>query len=334
MMMFLSYLRAMWNALLLHAGRTPIRLTGFTLTILVLLGIASFLYFPPASFPRGALIEVPEDASFGEIAVLLEEKNVVSSSFVLRVFARLSGNDREVDAGTYLFETPQTVFAILARLSQGDHGLPLVRVTFPEGMSTREMGIVLSKTLAGFNETEWAGATKDLEGYLFPDTYNFFKDAPVEELIVRMQENFEERTKKLQEEAVTRAIRFEDMVTMASLIEKEANTEESRHIVSGILWSRIEAGVALQVDAVFPYIRGNPDHIPNGDDPELESPYNTYLNRGLPPGPITNPGLDALDAALHPTETDYFYYLTGTDGVMYYAEDFEGHKRNVELHLD
>jgi len=333
-MLSLTLLRAIWNALLLHAGRTPIRLLTCTLAFVMFFSVAGYLFFPPAHFPKGALIDVPESASFGEIALLLEENNIVSSSFALRVIARLLGNDREVDAGRYLFETPQNMFAILTRLSSGEHGLPLVRATFPEGASVREMGSILKKTLAGFDEVAWVTATKDLEGYLFPDTYNFYKDGDMQEIISRMRENFDTRTKELQAEAADKGMSFDDVVIMASLIEKEANTEEDRHMVSGILWSRIEAGVALQVDAVFPYIRGNPDHIPHGDDPELESLYNTYLYRGLPPGPITNPGLDTLDAALRPTETDYFYYLTGNDGKMYYAEDFEGHKRNRVLHLD
>lgn len=333
-MMFSSYLRAMWNALLLHAGRTPLRLTACVFALVVFFSAVGYLFFPPASFPKGALIEIPEDASFSEIAVLLEENNIVSSSFILRVCARLSGNDREVNAGKYLFETPQNVFAILARLSEGDHGLPLVRATFPEGISVREMGTILKKTLAGFDEDAWITATKELEGYLFPDTYNFYKDGDMQEIISSMRENFDIRTKELRTEAEARGLNFKDIVIMASLIEKEANTEKDRHIVAGILWSRIEADVALQVDAVFPYIRENPDHIPNGDDPEFPSPYNTYLNRGLPPGPIANPGLEALDAALNPTETDYFYYLTGDDGNMYYAETFEEHKNNVAKHLD
>ena len=121
---------------------------------------------------------------------------------------------------------------------------------------------------------------------------------------------------------------------MASLIEKEADTAEDRRIVSGILWNRIDADMPLQVDAVFGYILDRSGYAPTGSDLEIDSPYNTYENRGLPPGPIANPGLDALTAALHPAATEYFYYLTGRDGLMYYAETFEEHKRNRELYLD
>lgn len=332
--MSLPSISAIRSALLIYAGRVPLRLTAYVAATLLILFLVSYFFLAPLGFPKGALIEVPEDASFGEVALLLEERDIVSSSFWLRVFARLSGSDREIHAGRYLFEHPQNVFSVLGRLARGDHGLPSVRVTFPEGTSVQEMGTHLAGILAGFDETVWNEQTTAYEGYLFPDTYDFYKDATIEEVVKRMRDNFDERTKDFQAEIGEKGLELDDVITMASLIEKEANTEEGRHIVSGILRSRIEVGVALQVDAVFPYIRGNPDHVPNGDDPELESPYNTYLNKGLPPGPITNPGLDAIDAALHPTETDYFYYLTGNDGEMYYAESFEEHKENREKYLD
>lgn len=326
--------RAMKDVLHMHVGRAPLRIRAGAL--IALLGISFVIYFllPPTNFPKGILVEIPKNASFGEVADLLEAQNVVTSSFLLRVGARITGSDKEIDAGKYLFEEGVTLPTVLGRLSRGDHGLPVVRVTFPEGTSVREMGSILKNSLAGFDEHAWVATTESMEGYLFPDTYTFYKDGDMQEIITRMRENFDTRTKELQEEAKSLGMSFSDVVTMASLIEKEANTEVDRHIVSGILWSRIEEGVALQVDAVFPYIRENPDHIPNGDDPEVESPYNTYLNRGLPPGPITNPGLDALDSALHPKDTEYFYYLTGRDGKMYYAESFEGHKRNREQYLD
>lgn len=329
-----AYLSAVRDALHLYVGRVPRRLLAYGVLLGIGVYLLSIFLIPSFGFPRGALIEIPEDASFGETAIMLEQENVITSAFWMRVVARLTGSDRDMDAGRYLFEAPQNLVGILLRLSNGEHGLPSVRVTLPEGLSNREMGIILSGTIAGFNESEWLSKTKELEGYLFPDTYSFYKDASVDEIIVRMRENFDERTEELRLEAEGMGVSFNDLVIMASIIEKEANTEEDRHIVSGILWSRIEEGVALQVDAVFPYIRENPDHIPNGDDPELDSPYNTYLNRGLPPGAIANPGLEALDSAIHPTATDYFYYLTGNDGKMYYAESFEGHKRNREQYLD
>jgi UPF0755 protein len=330
----LLLIRFAFDAAAFHVARQPRKYGIVALVLVGLFLLIAFVSVPPSGFPKGALIIVPEDASFGEVAELLESKGIVSSALALRVMARLTGSDTSINAGRYLFEEPQCMTRVLSRLARGEHGIPSVRITFPEGASMQEMGSLLAATLAGFDERAWDEQTKGLEGYLFPDTYDFYKDATVEEVVARMQENFANRTKELQAEAAEKGIDFDEIVIMASLIEKEANTEEDRHIVSGILWSRIEEDVALQVDATFGYIRGIPGYEPTGDDPEIESPYNTYLNRGLPPGPITNPGLDALDAALHPTETDYFYYLTGKDGKMYYAKSFEEHKRNREQYLD
>lgn len=297
--------------------------------------IAAFLFLiPPGGFPKNTIVHVEEGQSFASLAFSLEKDGIVRSAFALRVLARLTSTDDTANAGRYLFEKPVGSVWVLYRLATGDHGIPTVRVTFPEGTSVREMGTILEKHIADIDLTAWQSMAAMNEGYLFPDTYNFYKDATIEEIIERMRENFDRRTSVLQEQASARGVSFHDIVTMASLIEKEANTDDDRHIVSGILWSRIEEGVALQVDAVFPYIRQNPDHVPNGDDPELVSPYNTYLHRGLPPGPIANPGLEALDSALHPAATEYFYYLTGNDGTMYYAESFEGHKKNREQYLD
>lgn len=333
-MMSVPPLGAIKEALGMCVGRVPRLFFGALVGCILLIFFVSTFFCAPFGFPKGALIEIPEDASFGEAALMLEGKGIVGSSFWLRALARITGTDREIHAGRYLFETPQGLVPVLMRLANGDHGLPSVRVTFPEGTSVREMGTILREHIAGFDEGAWNARARSEEGYLFPDTYDFYKDATFEEIMTRMRENFDMRTKDLRAQAEAMQVPFEDIITMASIIEKEANTEADRHIVSGILWSRIEEGVALQVDAVFPYILNDPDHIPHGDDTDLDSPYNTYQNRGLPPGPITNPGLDAIDAAVHPKATDYFYYLTGKDGVMYYAATFEEHKRNRERFLD
>ena len=115
---------------------------------------------------------------------------------------------------------------------------------------------------------------------------------------------------------------------MASILEKEARKLETRKVIAGILWKRIEIGMPLQVDAVFGYIHATSTYSPTFEDLEVDSPYNTYTNRGLPPGPIGNPGLESIRAALEPTKTPYLYYLTGKDGFMYYAKTFDQHVAN------
>jgi UPF0755 protein len=123
------------------------------------------------------------------------------------------------------------------------------------------------------------------------------------------------------------------LVIMASLLEREAKTLADKRMVAGILWNRIKIGMPLQVDAVFGYIHDRATYSPSFDDLHVDSPYNTYLNKGLPPGPIDNPGLDSIIAAATPTKTSDLYYLTGSDGQMHYAKTFEQHKQNRALYL-
>jgi UPF0755 protein len=127
---------------------------------------------------------------------------------------------------------------------------------------------------------------------------------------------------------------LKDSIIMASILENEARTTESRKIIAGILWKRLYLGMPLQVDSTFSYINGKNTYDLTLDDLKINSPYNTYLYKGLPPGPISNPGLDAINDAIYPTKTPYLYFLSSKSGDMYYAKTFEEHKRNKELYLN
>jgi UPF0755 protein len=149
------------------------------------------------------------------------------------------------------------------------------------------------------------------------------------EIVERMRENFDARVTGL----ALGGRSLSDTVTMASLLEKEARSDEHRRLVAGVLYNRLVKNMPLQVDAVFGYIFNRDTYSPSPTDLKVDSPYNTYTHRGLPPGPINNPGIAALTAAANPTETNYLYYLTGKDGTMYYATTYEGHKLNLQNYL-
>jgi UPF0755 protein len=148
-----------------------------------------------------------------------------------------------------------------------------------------------------------------------------------------MRENFDTKISALSANITASRHTISDSIIMASLIEKEARTTGNRKIVSGILWSRLALGMPLQVDAVFGYIFNRDTYSPSFADLKVDSPYNTYVHAGLPPGPINNPGLDAILAALHPTKTNYLYYLTDKNGVMRYATTFAEHQANQRKYL-
>jgi len=174
-----------------------------------------------------------------------------------------------------------------------------------------------------------------LEGYLFPDTYKIFNNASVEDIIRKMLDNFGRKfSDDLAAETKRRGLTVYEILTMASILEKEVKTEEDMEIVSGIFWDRIKGGQALQSCATLAYILGQNKDRYTTDDTKTESPYNTYLYRGLPPGPISNPGLNAIRAAIYPASTDYNYFLTDPKtGKTIFSRTYEEHLKNKIKYL-
>lgn len=328
-----------FDALYMHAVRK--RLEYGCALAAIALALAAVLFVPAFGFPKGAVLEVPADASFRETASRLKEQGIIGSELLFRALARVTSADRDTRSGRYLFEHPQGMAVVLWRLSAGDYGIPAVRVTFPEGITARDMALILGEKLPALDTDAFLRLATPYEGYLFPDTYHFYADATPEGIIERMRSRFDEVWSEVrsgaqgyyEDGAPTPLEPKERIVIMASILEKETKPGEDRNIVSGILWDRIAYGMPLQVDAVFGYIKGIDTYHPSGEDLEIDSPYNTYLHRDLPPGPIGNPGRDALESAHYPQLTRYSYYLTGNDGRMHYAETFEEHKANKERYL-
>lgn len=340
-MYLISVIRSALAAFRVHVARKQV-----FYRVLAALGIIAFialflLLSPPADFPRGAALTVPEHANLGAVSAELEARGLIRSAFLFKAVGRVMRADTRIKAGEYRFDEPQGMTHILYRLEAGISGLPTYRVTFPEGITVREMTEILDETVPGFDASAFRALAEPSEGYLFPDTYLLEEGTTPEELIERMRGRFDEVWEEVHGEAEAR---YEDgslapmepqhrIVIMASILEKETKPGVDRNIVSGILWDRIAYGMPLQVDAVFGYIKGIDTFHPSGKDLELDSPYNTYRYRDLPPGPIGNPGRDALESAFWPRLSNYTYYLFGNDGQMHYAETFEEHKANKERYL-
>lgn len=287
----------------------------------------------PRSFPKHTLVSVPEGASFTEVASLLKNSRIISSAYVLRLLVESVGGAENVRAGDYLFEKPEGALAVAYRLTHGEYRLEQVKVVFPEGITVTKMADILSENLPNFDTQKFLSLAYTKEGYLFPDTYFFFVNTKPEDVVATLSEKTESVLVEYADAIASSTRSREEIVTMASIIEEEARGVEDQHIVSGILWKRFDVGMALQVDATFAYTLGKESHELTNTDLESDSPYNTYTRTGLPPTPISNPGRSALEAALSPTTTPYWYYLTGSDGITYFAETFEDHKKNKERHL-
>lgn len=285
----------------------------------------------PLSFPKGDIITVPEGSGLQSISKLLEEENIIRSPLWFRVSSILLGGERGMKAGEYYFSRPQSVLSVAWRIFRGDHGIETVRLTIPEGFTVKKISNLFDERFPYFDNEYFEEIAP--EGYLFPDTYFMPVTATATSTIKTLRDNFNRKTDNLSAKILASGRSLEEVVKMASIIEAESNRSPDREIVSGILWKRIAQNVPLQVDASFVYVNGKTTNELTLDDLKIKSPYNTYINRGLPPTPISNPGLLSLEAALSPTSTPYFYFLTGKDGQMYYAKTFDEHVENKNKYL-
>lgn len=319
------------SILFLKTRSSPSRVVFF----MVLLLLVTHLFFlkAPRSFPVETMIIIEEGTNLSQVSELLKEKSVIKSAAFFKWFVRLSRGDGSIVSGDYIFASPGTVFSVARKLTRGDYGLKPVEITIPEGTSVRDMGVLLEAVFPEFKKEVFDFYTRGEEGYLFPDTYRFFPNVKAEQVYREIRANFDKRIEEVSEVIRQSGKTLRDIIIMASLLEEEARTDETRRIIAGILWERLRIGMALQVDAPFVYIIGKGTAELSLDDLEIDNPYNTYKYAGLPPGPITNPGLGSIRAALYPIETSYLYFLSDREGVMHYAETHEEHLRNKERYL-
>jgi UPF0755 protein len=305
---------------------------AFALALVLVAGYYATIA-PPRDFPAGSTVRIESGASVPEIAQHLYEAHIIAHPTLLRAVLRVSGTSGTVQRGVYLFTAPANVLSVAYRLAVGDYGLPPVRITFIEGVTAREAGAQVAGAFTDISADDFVAKAKLQEGYLFPDTYFFQPSADTETIIETMRANFDVKLAPLAGDVGASRHSLADIVTMASLVEKEARSTEARRMVAGILWNRMAHNMPLQVDAVFGYIFNRDTYSPSYADLKVDSPYNTYMHRGLPPGPICNPGLDALQAVIHPAQTSYLYYLTGSDNQMHYAKTYAEHQANQRKYL-
>ena len=303
---------------------------GFFLTLFF---VYIIFFIAPSDFPVNQVISIEKGSSLEEIVSLLDEEKIVKYPSLFKFFFFISGNQKDLVAGDYFFSRKLNLFSVLSRISKGERGIYPTRITFPEGVTIVEIGKILKQNFEDFDEEEFIRLAKDKEGFLFPDTYKFLPSVGPRQVIFTMGATFEEKIEPLLPEIEESGYSLEEIIIMASLLEEEARTRKTREMISGILWKRIEIGMALQVDAVFPYIIGKNTFELTLEDLDIESPYNTYRYRGLPPGAISNPGLNSIESALRPTESDFLFYLSDRHGRTHYAKNFEAHKRNKRVYL-
>ena len=319
-------------------GNRLFKFTGATLALLVILFLLSYYYLnnlnqPPTSFPINNPVTIEKGTEIRAITEQLESAGVIKSDSLLYYVLIFFHDPTDVKASTYIFDKSLTTREVAEALTRGDFDNDLIRFTHFEGQRATHIAKQAEAVLPNFDSSEFIATAEPLEGKLFPDTY-FIPDTYTHvELLDLLRETFNTKTEPLQSQIENSPLTESEVLVLASIIEREANSPESMRLVSGILQNRIAIDMPLQADASIEYILDKPLAELTPEDLKIDSPYNTYLNLGLPPTPIGNPGLEAIKAVLEPTQSDYYYYITGNDGEFYYAESYNQHLVNIERHL-
>ena len=314
--------------------RTNRRTVVVVMIVGVLLGaLYVFLIRPPDTFPTGNLVTIPEGESVSAIAETLHEAGVIRSPLVFRIITKVLHEDRTLRAGDYLFKEPLSVFAVARRVAIGAFGLEPFRFRIQEGATTKQMAEVYGTVLQRFDKEKFLEKAQPQEGYLFPDTYFFLPNASENTVIEAMRQNFDTQVASMTPEIASSTHSANDIVIMASIVEREARNYEDRQIIAGVLWRRIKLDMPLQADATFLYTIGKGSFDLTLEDLKSDSPYNTYTHKGLPPTPIGSPSLDSIRAAADPIDKGYLYYLADNTGVTHYSKTYAQHQAYERIYL-
>jgi UPF0755 protein len=285
-------------------------------------------------------IEVRQGEGARVVAARLKEAGIIKSPAAFRRLARLSGTDKKIKVGAYSFLSGVSLYDVLKHMASPKAGV--VTLFVPEGATIKKIGGLVQSSLgvdsalfvAFCRSREFVRsqgvAAASMEGYLFPSSYEFYWKVPPEEVIAKMHEGFKNAWKEVSAEIPKpETLSLEKIVTMASLIEAETGVDSERVIVSQVFHRRLKLGYPLQCDPTVIYAMGETKRLLSREDLKFRSPYNTYQNRGLPPGPICNVGKAALAAALAPASTKYLYFVANGDGGHIFTETLEQHNRAI-----
>lgn len=293
------------------------------------------------------VFEINKGSSAYSVGEKLKEEGLIKDENVFKYQLKLNSEYSNFQAGKYTINKNETLEGLIKRFSSGD-SIPneTVKVTFPEGLTTKEMLSLIEKELF-LNPTEimeYAHSNGSkywflnevptdntyLDGVLFPDTYEFSGEANVEEVITKMLDNTEKKLEPFKEKMVNHELSVRELLTLSSLIEKEARHDQDRPMISGIIYNRLADNMLLQIDATVLAVIGHKNTV-TYEDLKVDSPYNTYKYKGLPPSPIAMPGVSSIEAALNPIQHTYLFYVADREtGFHHFAETFKEHEENIE----
>ncbi len=310
--------------------------------------VAFLLWFKSASSPVSGDASLKDflivrGLSGSQIGEKLYKEGLIKSSLAFKIYIQLTGKANKIQAGEYQLSQNFNLFKIVDELVKGPAE---IWVTIPEGLRREEIALRYSEALGTGEEfrKEFLEASQGMEGYLFPDTYLFAKTASASAIVRKMRRTFDLKIEGMKAEIEAGSLSLEEVVTLASIVERESKFDEERPIIAGILINRLNIGMGLQADATVQYAVANANcrarkecnwwpTVLTKDELKINSPYNTYRFKGLPPGPIANPGLSSIKAAILPKTSNYLYYLHDDGGVAHYAETLEEHNQNIRIYL-
>ena len=305
---------------------------------------------------QAVIVSIPQGISSARIGQILEEKGIIRNADMFRYYLKFKKQGERFQAGDYSMMPGMTLDEVIAMLNSGETiKEEVIRFTIPEGLTLVQIAERLSRQGIVRFEAFMNTATRykdsgvnppfpipddprlryPLEGYLFPETYELKKGAGEIDIINVMLKELEKKLSRLpadwRERLEARGLSLHGLLTVASLIERESALDEERPLIASVIYNRLKRGQALQIDATVQYLFDEPKERLLLKDLQIESPYNTYLHSGLPPGPIASPSLASIQAALDPAETNYYYYVTKKDGSQghLFAETYDEHLRNI-----
>jgi UPF0755 protein len=271
------------------------------------------IFLPKSHSFKEKIFFVKKGEGLFEISKNLEKEGLIKNRIFFLVYIIFQRKEKSLISGAYSLSPSMNVKEIAKIITSGK--IKTVKITIPEGYTIKDIEEKLNIKIEN----------KALEGYLFPDTYYLPFGFLAEDLIKVMRENFENKIAPYKKDIEARGKTIHQILTLASLLEKEVKTKEDKELVAGILWKRLKFGMPLQVDATITYLTGKKTTKIGKEDLEIDSPYNTYKYKGLPPGPICNPGLESILAAIYPKDSDYWYYLSTPEGKTIFSKTLKEH---------
>ncbi|WNR47004.1 endolytic transglycosylase MltG [Paenibacillus roseipurpureus] len=317
--------------------------------------IASALQ-PVEASDQEVRVSIPQGSSSNQIAEELKTKGLIKNSSIFMYYLKYKKQGSKFQAGEYAMKPGMTFVQMIDKLNEGDViKEEMIRITIPEGYTIEQIAAKIGEQTAWKKDAflklvddstrfknDMTASIPDnknvrhrLEGYIFPETYEFKKGSTEQEFIERSLQELDKKLVSLpfdwKDKLKARGLSIHQMLTIASLIEREVVVDEERALVSGVIVNRLKMNMPLQIDATIQYLFDKPKERLLEKDLQIQSPYNTYLNTGLPPGPIASPSLASMKAAIYPEETNYVFYVTKKDGTKghLFAETFEEHKKNI-----